>query len=85
MFPVIIRRIQKLENNFTAVFRKTEDWWIAFVEELPGANTQGKTIDEARRNLKEAVELILKSNRELSERELAGKRVIREELRIAMP
>ena len=71
-----------MENSYTAVFQKTEDWWIAFVEELPGANTQGRTIDEARENLKEAVELILKSNRELSERELIGKHVIREELRI---
>ena len=71
-----------MENSYTAVFQKTEDWWIAFVEEVPGANTQGRTIDEARENLKEAVELILKSNRELSERELIGKHVIREELRI---
>ncbi len=73
-----------MENSFTAVFQKTKDWWIAFVEELPGANTQGKTIDEARENLKEAVELILQSNRELSRRELAGKKVIREELSIAV-
>ncbi len=48
-----------MENSYTAVFKKTKDWWIAFVEELPGANTQGKTIDEARKNLKEAVEIIL--------------------------
>jgi predicted RNase H-like HicB family nuclease len=47
-----------------------DKWWIAFVEELPGANTQGETIDETHENLKDAVELILKSNRELSEREL---------------
>ncbi|MEA2074530.1 MAG: type II toxin-antitoxin system HicB family antitoxin [Euryarchaeota archaeon] len=73
-----------MENLFTAVFQKTDKWWIAFVEELPGANTQGETIDEARENLKEAVELILKSNRELSEREFAGKDVIREELKIAV-
>ena len=73
-----------MENRFTAVFQKTDKWWIAFVEELPGANTQGETIDEARENLKEAVELILKSNRELSEREFAGKDVIREELMIAV-
>ncbi|RZN14033.1 MAG: type II toxin-antitoxin system HicB family antitoxin [Methanosarcinales archaeon] len=59
-----------MESRFTAVFQKTDKWWIAFVEELPGANTQGKTIDEARENLKEAVELMLKSNRELSERDL---------------
>ncbi|MBN1761935.1 MAG: type II toxin-antitoxin system HicB family antitoxin [Methanomicrobia archaeon] len=74
-----------MENSFTAVFQKTDKWWVAFVEELPGANTQGKTIDEARENLKEAVELILKSNRELSKREYANKEVIREELRIAVP
>ena len=73
-----------MENRFTAVFQKTDKWWIAFVEELPGANTQGETIDEARENLKEAVELILKSNRELSEREFAGTDVIREELKIAV-
>ena len=70
-------------GGFTAVFQKSEDWWIAFVEELPGANAQGKTIDEARDNLREAVELILQANRELSERELEGKDVIREEFRIA--
>ena len=73
-----------MENRFTAVFQKTDKWWIAFVEELPGANTQGETIDEARENLKEALELILKSNRELSEREFAGTDVIREELKIAV-
>ena len=72
-----------MESLFTAVFQKTDKWWIAFVEELPGANAQGETIDEARENLKEAVELILESNRELSEREFTGKNVIREELKIA--
>jgi len=55
---------------------------MAYVEELPGANTQGQTLEEARENLKEAVELILRSNRELVERELAGKEVIREEIRV---
>ena len=74
-----------MENRFTAAFQKTDKWWVAFVEELPGANTQGENIDEARENLKEAVELILKSNRELSEREFAGKDVVREELKIAIP
>ena len=55
---------------------------MAYVEELPGANTQGQTLEEARENLKEAVELILRSNRELVDRELAGKEVIREEIRV---
>lgn len=59
-------------NTFTAIFEKAEDWYIGYTEELPGANTQGKTLEEARENLKEAIELILESNRELAERDLAG-------------
>ena len=73
-----------MENSYTAVFKKTKDWWIAFVEELPGANTQGKTIDEARKNLKEAVEIILKANRQLSMRDIVGKDVIREKLKVTV-
>ncbi len=53
-----------MENRVTAVFRKEGDWWAAWVEELPGANTQGRTIEEARENLKEAVALMLEFNRE---------------------
>ena len=71
-----------MENRFTAVFQQDGDWWIGFVEELPGANTQGMTLDEARRNLKEAVALIIEANRKLTERELEGKEVIREDLLI---
>jgi predicted RNase H-like HicB family nuclease len=52
--------------------------YIAFVEELPGANTQGDTLEEARENLREAVELVLEANRELVERSLVGKQVARE-------
>jgi len=51
-----------------------------YVEELPGANTQGKTLEETRENLKEAVQLIIEANRELAQREIAGRQVIREEL-----
>ena len=69
-----------MENRFTAVFEKDGPWWIAYVEELPGANTQGATLDEARENLKEAVALILEANRELAEREIAGKSVLKEEI-----
>ena len=52
--------------------------YIGFVEELPGANTQGATIEEARENLKEAVQLVLEANRELAERSLVGQNVSRE-------
>ena len=46
-------------EKFTAVFEQDGDWWIGYVEELPGAHTQGRTLDEARDNLKEAVQMIL--------------------------
>ena len=69
-----------MENRFTAVFEKDGQWWIAYVEEIPGANTQGATLDEARENLKEAVALILEANRELAEREIAGREVVKEEI-----
>ncbi len=69
-----------MENHFTAVYQKDEEWWIGFVEELPGANTQGRTLEETRQNLKEAVALIIEANRKLAQRELEGKEVIREEL-----
>jgi predicted RNase H-like HicB family nuclease len=49
--------------KFTAVFEKAAEGYIAFVEELPGANTQGATLEEARANLQEAVELVLDANR----------------------
>lgn len=68
--------------QFTAVFRKVPEGYIGFVEELPGANTQGATLDEARRNLQEAVELLLAANRTLAEEELGGVDVIREPLRL---
>jgi predicted RNase H-like HicB family nuclease len=52
--------------------------YIGFVEELPGANTQGATMDEVRENLKEAVQLVLDANRELAEQSLVGQNVSRE-------
>ena len=69
--------------KLTAVFQKVPEGYIAFVEELPGANTQGDTLDEARNNLTEAVELVLEANRALSEESLQGKTVIREPLIVA--
>ena len=71
-------------NTYTAVFERDGDWWIGYIEELPGANTQGATLEEARENLKEAITLIIESNRELARRETAGKLVIRETLSVAV-
>ncbi len=67
-------------ERFTAIFQQEGKWWIGYVEELPGANTQGRTLEEARENLKEAVRLIIGANRKLARRETKGKSVIREEL-----
>ena len=64
--------------KLTAVFEKVPEGYIAFVEELPGANTQGTTIEEARSNLQEAVEMVLDANRLLAEETLNGRTVIRE-------
>ncbi len=66
--------------RLTAVYMKVPEGYVAFVEELPGANTQGETLQEARANLREAVTLVLEANRELSERSLEGAEVIRETL-----
>jgi predicted RNase H-like HicB family nuclease len=72
-----------MELQFTAVFRPVPEGYIAFVEELPGANTQGATLDEARSNLREAVTLVLEANRALSAESTAGADVIREPLTIS--
>jgi predicted RNase H-like HicB family nuclease len=56
-----------MDLQFTAVFRKVPEGYIGFVEEVPGANTQGATLEEARANLQEAVEMVLQANRELIE------------------
>jgi len=75
----ILRRLKGASvMKFTAVFEKVPEGYIAFVEELPGANTQGATLEEARDNLKEAVELVLEGNRTLAEEMMKGKKVIRE-------
>ena len=66
--------------DLTAVFQKVAEGYIGFVEELPGANTQGATLDEARANLREAIDLVLEANRLLAEESLVGVNVIRERL-----
>jgi predicted RNase H-like HicB family nuclease len=71
-----------MHAEFTAVFRKVPEGYVAFVEELPGANTQAATLDEARENLREAVQLVLEANRALAEEELAGVEAIREPFKV---
>lgn len=64
--------------SLTAVFLEVPEGYIAFIEELPGANTQGATLEEARENLHEAVELVLEANREMAERAIGDRVATRE-------
>ena len=66
--------------KLTAVYHKVPEGYVGFVEELPGANTQGNTLDEARANLREAIELVLQANRELCDDSIEGIDVIRESI-----
>lgn len=69
--------------QLTAVYLKVPQGYVGFVEELPGANTQGGTLDEARANLREAIELVLETNRLLAEETIVGQDVIREMIPLA--
>ncbi|CCQ57828.1 MAG: type II toxin-antitoxin system HicB family antitoxin [Crocosphaera sp.] len=69
--------------KLTAIFQKVPEGYIGFVEELPGANTQGKTLEETRENLLEAIELVMEANRILAEESLQGMDVIRESLTVS--
>jgi predicted RNase H-like HicB family nuclease len=68
--------------EFTAVYQRVPEGYIGFVEELPGANTQGATLDEARANVREAVLLVLEANRGLAQESLKDHEVIREPLQL---
>jgi predicted RNase H-like HicB family nuclease len=81
--PRVARRYDgNMQMEFTAVFRPVPEGFVAFVEELPGANTQGATLAEARANLEEAVRLVLEANRALSQEDLLGADVIREPFKL---
>lgn len=74
----LVMMLHMAQLSLTAVFMKVPEGYVAFVEELPGANTQGSTLDEARDNLSEAVAMVLEANRELSQETLGRADVIRE-------
>lgn len=53
-----------MRNEFTAVIERDDDWFIGYCPEIPGANGQGRTVDECRRSLAGAIALILEDRRE---------------------
>lgn len=67
-------------TKLTAVFQRSPYGYIGYVEELPGANTQGKTLEETKKNLIEAIRLVLEANKQIMEEELKGEEFTREEL-----
>lgn len=69
--------------QLTAVFQKVPEGYIGFVEELPGANTQGATLEETKTNLHEAIALVLEANRTLAEETIQNQDVIREPVDLA--
>lgn len=69
-------------QHFTAIYQKRGKWYLGWVEEIPGVNTQGRTLKEAKENLKEALSLILEVNRAMTRKETFGQ-VIREPLKLA--
>ena len=75
-----------METTFTAVYEEVPDTegggYVAYVEELPGAISEGDTLDEARVNLKYAIEVLLEANRELTGKARPQSRVTREKITV---
>lgn len=71
-------------RQFTAIYKKRGEWYLGWVEEIPGVNTQGKTLKEVKENLKEALLLILETNRILNKKEISKGKVIRELISISL-
>jgi predicted RNase H-like HicB family nuclease len=71
-------------KQFTAIYKKRGKWYLGWVEEIPGVNTQGKSLREVKENLKEALSLILETNRIINKKEFPKGKVIREPLSISL-
>jgi len=70
--------------NFTAIYKKDGDWYLGTVAEIPGVNTQGRTLQEVRENLREALGLVLEAHRELAEQRLGAGSVTREPISVEL-
>ena len=72
-----------MNKKFTAVYKKSGKWYLGWVEEIPGVNTQGKTLKEVRENLKEALSLVLETNRLLSQKNMPRGKEIKEQISVS--
>lgn len=77
-----------MDMTLTAVFEEVPDseggGYVAYAEELPGAISEGDTLEEARENLRDAIELLLEANRELSGKRIPGKKITREKITVSV-
>ncbi len=71
-----------IQNGLIAVFGKQGNEYIGYIEEMPGVNTQGATIEEVRENLQEALKMIIDVRREVALEEQIGKNIIKEEIKM---
>ena len=74
----VILLLMNMDKQFTAVYKKSGSWYLGWVEEIPGVNTQGKTLKEARGNLREALSLVIETNKLLSQKDMPYGKIIRE-------
>jgi predicted RNase H-like HicB family nuclease len=72
-----------MKKQFTGVYKKSGKWYVGWIEEIPGVNTQGKTLAEVKANLKEALLLVIETNR-LVNRIESGKNVLRESVSVSL-
>ncbi len=78
--------LKYMKREFTAAYQKSGKWFLAWVEEIPGVNTQGRTLREAKSNLKEALRLVIEANREILSHEFrSASKPIRKPLKISIP
>ena len=77
-----------MDMTLTAVFEQVSksegDGYVSYVEELPGAISEGETLEEARENLRDAVELLLEANRDLAGQRISGKKITREKITVSV-
>ncbi|MEK7658966.1 MAG: type II toxin-antitoxin system HicB family antitoxin [Patescibacteria group bacterium] len=73
-----------MTREFTGLYKKMGKWYLGWIEEIPGVNTQGKTLNEAKENLKEALFLVLESNRILTSKNFSKGKTIRENISVSL-
>lgn len=76
--------MSKTKKEFTAIYKKVGKWYLGWAEEVPGVNTQGRSLKEVKENLKEALFLVLETNRILNQKEIGGSKVIREPVSVSV-